>query len=392
MQKFEDLYKLYETTHDFSGTFSNNKIESDITRFLLIRSLDREDLKAIYNSKNNESFNNAKGLEQYTKVYYCDAISNKDILNYILNKRKELYELRKQETDGLVDLILNFGEVNCGVSNDKIDDIVKTLVRDKSIKTRDELEYRIDNLVLPRLKHYILWSFYNQISNDVIELYFLKNPKIIPTLRKIHDIDFFVFTQDDCVIPVDLKITHISDSFFDIYSKGLTFSCDNDMFTVGTGKSEIETIKEFYKEHKKSLNLPGYGGKSKKELLENLNSTNDIGCTRFVKEMFEYREKLVGKMNGELNQLEWWNYKFQGERLFSNNNRIFIFLAYKNSFEDGRPLKGKLSAISDAIEHLLLSLNTSEDFDKVRYVYEKEADLNGNYTCMCKSTLITSLK
>ena len=70
-----------------------------------------------------------------------------------------------------------------------------------------------------------MWSYYNQTANDIIELFFLQHPAVLPTLRKIHDIDFFI-KIDGRIIPFDLKFTHISDSYFDLASQGIIASVD----------------------------------------------------------------------------------------------------------------------------------------------------------------------
>lgn len=58
------------------------------------------------------------------------------------------------------------------------------------------------------------------VTNDIIELFFLQHPSVLPTLRKIHDIDFFI-KLNGRIVPFDLKFTHISDSYFDLASQGI---------------------------------------------------------------------------------------------------------------------------------------------------------------------------
>ena len=111
----------------------------------------------------------------------------------------------------------------------------------------------------------------------------------------------------------------------------------------------------------------------------------------FLDNIYADRRFNVRAISRELKKLEWWNYKYQGERLFCNNNRIFVFLAYIDSFEDGRPLKGKLNEIGNAIHEMLDSLEEHE-IHTINYVYEKEQDLNGEYSTLCLSTLITGNK
>lgn len=155
-----------------------------------------------------------------------------------------------------------------------------------------ELTSELDNVMLPRIRQYSLWSYYNQTSNDIIELFFLRHPAVIPTLRKIHDIDFFL-KIDDQIVPFDLKFTHISDSYFDLASQGIIRNTDptvHDDFYIDTNSatSEIKKIKSFYSSFKRQhrdLNLPNYGGFDKNNLCDLLISTTDADAISFVEEM-----------------------------------------------------------------------------------------------------------
>ena len=109
-----------------------------------------------------------------SKAYYSSVTIN-NLLDYIESKRAELIQEREQELEGLSSVLEDFPIVNCGVRNDKVDDIVKGFVRNKSLKTLNSLTQELDEKVLPRIRQYSLWSYYNQTSNDIIELYFLKH-------------------------------------------------------------------------------------------------------------------------------------------------------------------------------------------------------------------------
>ncbi len=388
---FETMYKEFENTKDVSLFYDKYSNGSISTRFLLIRSLDNKNLDDLYFELTNQHFEKVSPEDRY-KTIFDSSISNDRILDYIEEKRAEIIQKRTAENEGLDLLVQEFGSVTCGLRNDKVDDIIKGFVRDKTIKEYAVFREKLDNEILQRIQNYVEWSFYNQITNDLIEMYFIQHPKIIPTLRKIHHIDFFI-KLDNKIIPFDLKITHISDSFFDLYTKGIEDNDGDDDFKIREDhKSEIEIIKDFYKRFKKDYNLPAYGSLSKIEIIQILEDIRKLPeVDNFLINLYGERKYNVKAISRELKKLEWWNYKYQGERLFSNNNRIFIFLAYLDSFEDGRPLKGKLKEIGQAIHDLLDEL-TEEKIHKIKYVYEKEPDLNGKYCTYCLSTLIKDNK
>lgn len=97
---------------------------------------------------------------------------------------------------------------------------------------------------------------------------------------------------------------------------------------------------------------------------------------------------MIKEISNDIEPLEWWNYKFQGERLFSNNNRFFVFLAHQKSFLDGKDLKKDITEIRNSITKKLDNLTLAE-IHKINYIYEKDPKVNGNYAINCVSILVT---
>jgi len=391
MPDFTTLYNEYEHTNNVCQFCEDYRQDNVATRFLLVRSLDKNNLKDIimaYSTENTEG--NVRALTE--KAYYS-SITIDQLVDYIVGKRPELIQQREQELEGLPEVLTDFPVVNCGVRNDKVDDIVKAFVRNKSLKSMDALFDELDNSMLPRIRQYSLWSYYNQTSNDIIELFFLKHPSVIPTLRKIHDIDFFIKIGND-IVPFDLKFTHISDSYFDLASQGIIrderIETHDDFYVdEASENSEIKRIKAYYSAFKRShrdLALPNLSGLEKSDFCDLLIQTGDPDAHSFVVEMQRDHSTFVPATSDQLYPLEWWNYKYQGERLFCNNNRLFVFLAYKNKFVDGRELKGKTAEIGMKINTLLDNL-TMEAIHTVKYHYDKEASLVGDYSALSLSTI-----
>lgn len=390
MTKFDEMYKEFENTNNVCAFSDKYKADGVGTRFLLIRSLDKSDLKAIIEKYSDKG---ASGnFKELIHLAYDSEVTVKQLLEYIESKRDELIHSREEELKGLSKVLENFPIVNCGVRNDKVDDIVKSFVRDKSMKSMNDLMEELEGGVLPRVKQYCLWSYYNQTSNDIIELYLLKNKKVIPTLRKIHDIDFFLKVEND-IVPFDLKFTHISDEFFNLASKGIEeSSLKNDSFeVVNIGDSELQKVRSVYNEYKKANKDKGLlaaSKLSKSEMIEKLENSEDKEILSKVKKLKEEHENFVPVTAEDLKKLEWWNYKYQGERLFCNNNRLFVFIAYNNLFTDGRVLKGKTKEIGKQINELLDNLKTI-DIHTIKYHYDKEDSLVGDYTALSLSTIYT---
>lgn len=390
MSAFEDIYKEYEDTKNVCKFYElHDDKDRTAERFLLLRSLDKPDLVSLYinNGGNQELTGRIKDV--LSKVYETD-ITIEQILTYINSKRNELIASRKNELEGLDDLLRNFPIEECGIRNDKVDDIIKSFVRDKSIKTVDAMQQKLDNIILPKIKQYSLWSYYNQTANDLIELALLSNDKVIPTLRKIHNIDFFILL-DNKIVPFDLKITHISDDYFEKLSKGILTSdgSSGDDYYIGNNDSELKSIRDKYRNLRSTYHqLPSTTGLKKEDLIDQLIGLNNSAVLNVVETFRNKRKDYVKETASDLTKLEWWNYKYQGERLFCNNNRLFVFLAYKDLFIDGRPLKGKISELKALITSLLNSLETdSLRLHTIHYHYDKEQSLVGNYVAKAMSVI-----
>lgn len=390
MITFQELYSEFEKTINISYFEEKYKKDRISTRFLLIRSLDTNDLKQLLIEENIQP-SSQKQLDLMEDVYNS-SLSIDSLLKYIEKRRAQLIDERKADLEGLPELLNKLPVVNAGVRDDKVDSIIKSFVRNKNIKEYTTFQEELQNKIIPRITNYILWSYFNQTSNDLIELIFLKHDKIIPTLRKIHDIDFFVKFDKNTIIPFDLKVTHISDSFFDLSYQGITKNTDTNIFddytVYSSKKTELAYIKEFYKSLKSEYNLPNYGKLSKAELINNIESIDNNIVKNFIQKTIDKHNNLIPKSPDELHKLEWWNYKYQGERLFSNNNRIFLFLALKDKFIDGRILKGKIEVLENIINKMLNEISL-ESVHTIKYRYEKDKEKIGNYQCKAFSTIYT---
>ncbi len=198
---------------------------------------------------------------------------------------------------------------------------------------------------------------------------------------------------DNEIIPFDLKITHVSDEYFELASRGIAASANSrdDFVATRDNASELETIKAYYKEYKKAhknLSLPNMNEfkSDTKAALSSLISMFDSESKNFITELQKAHAAYVPSDQDSLKMLEWWNYKYQGERLFCNNNRLFVFLAYKTRFVDGRELKGNTTKIERKINILLDNLSSSS-IHTIKYHYEKDPKLVGDYTVYSLSTI-----
>lgn len=380
MTEFDTLNELFEKGKDFYKMF--NDYENDAIRYALLRSLDNNNIREFIGDKIDTS-----DTKKLLKNAYNSNVTIPEIEEYIMSKKSDILDERRLNEETLISIVEDMDIVNCGIRNDQVDDIIKPFVRKKDFSSVEQINEELDDELLPRIKNYIYWSCFNQLSNDLIENSFYSHPSIIPTLRKIHDIDFFIKVEGK-IIPFDLKITHISDEFFNTFSEGLEETTSSDTYISYNNESEIKQIKKYYSSLKNEYNLQNYGSLSKIEILEILKSINETEINEKINEFYNNRRNMIFEIQNNTKPLEWWNYKYQGERLFSNNNRLFVFLAHLGEFKDGKDLKKDITDIRTAITAKLDNL-TLEDIHKINYVYENDPKVNGNYSINCISILIT---
>ena len=165
MANIDEIYREYENTNNVCAFYEKyDDSERTAERFLLMRSLDKPDLINIYEQYVGEKELKGRIKEVLFEVYNTD-ISIDQLLEYINGKRNELIRSRETELDGLDDLLRDFPIEECGIRNDKVDDIIKGFVRDKSVKTIEEMQDKLNNVILPKVKQYSLWSYYNQTGD-----------------------------------------------------------------------------------------------------------------------------------------------------------------------------------------------------------------------------------
>ena len=249
---FKELNKRFEKELDLS-ILQKEKIFS---RYILIRSLGEEHICEILNNNNIKPLSKRK--DDLFEQLFNTKIGNQEIISYIKDKYPQIRQQRHEEEAHLPEIIKNFEVVSCGIRNDNLNEESKKLVRNKSIASMEELNSAIDDLLQNKVKGYLLWEYYNQATNDLIEHLFNDNENVIPTLRKIKYVDFMIEINGE-IVPFDLKITHISDDYFNCLSSGLTPDGNHDSYHVGSSVNEFQQIKDYYRSIKRTYNVPNYG-------------------------------------------------------------------------------------------------------------------------------------
>lgn len=185
---FEQLHTKFEKKET---DLYNLQQEEGFSRYILVRSLANEHLKELILKYSDEDIITTKTEELYSKLYYSVATEDEIIL-YIKTKYPEVREYRKIQEEFLPQIINEFTDVKCGIRNDDLNETAKRLVRDKTIESKADLEKKVDEVFDTTIRGYILWQYYNQVTNDLVEHIFNDHENVIPTLRKIKYVDFLI--------------------------------------------------------------------------------------------------------------------------------------------------------------------------------------------------------
>lgn len=382
---FEQLHAEFEKRN--TDLFLLQK-KPGFSKYILVRSLDKQHLHKLITKLKIIQPKNARTVDFY-KAIYNSKFSIPDLISFIKEEYPAVKSMRQEQEQYLPKILEGFTNVKCGVRNDNLNDLVSVLVRDKTIQSKEDLDNRINSLINNNIQEYIYWQYYNQASSDLLEHIFNDNSKVIPTLRKIKYVDFLIEINGE-VIPFDLKVTHLSEEYYNLLKSGLTEQVNgDDDYIIGNNTTEIKEIKDFYKSIKNKYNLPNYSKLTKLDLVNELNKhkDKDPSISKFLVNIKKSRYQLVQETKENLKKACWWNYKYQGERLFKNNNRFYVFLAYKDSYEDPRALKGNITDIKNKVDNLIKDL-TPDDLINIKYKYDKDQTFKGDYEINSLSVIV----
>lgn len=207
---FAELRKLYEQSVDLDKMSNSN----EGLLFFKIRSLTKDNLKQLCIDKKLIKEGEKPSEWKMRELVFGNA-TVKELNEFILGHKHEVKKISNRD-----ELIKGVKEVEShapAVFMDNFDTVLRRVVRDKTIQGLSQLDEKIDGIV-PKLKSYVEWSWFNQNTNDLIEDIFNNHSKIIPTLRRVKGVDFFV-KVDGKEYPVDLKLTFLPKEFISIYSK-----------------------------------------------------------------------------------------------------------------------------------------------------------------------------
>ena len=204
-QEFRKLKRYYQE-NDFEKIFGH---ELGIY-FLKMRSISRSNILRELGKMLNIDTSDISGRDLF-EFMLCKNIENDKIDEFI----KQIYVRERKERikneDYLYSQLYKLKIFDWGgfYQNAVEQTIVNNYV--KKIQNYDQLCNSIETDINPRLRGYILCSWYNHWTSILIEDMFKDHPYLLPAVGLIKKVDFF--WRD---FPFDLKVTYFPDGFIQL--------------------------------------------------------------------------------------------------------------------------------------------------------------------------------
>ena len=218
----------------------------------------------------------------------------------------------------------------------------------KKIQDYEQLCNSIENDINPRLRCYILCSWYNHWTSILIEDMFKDHPHLLPAVGLIKNVDFF--WRD---FPFDLKVTYFPDGFMQLKRKELGLS------------PELTKLKRFAREHNIPYDRNANNKEIFSELLTRISEDNSKEAKEFINGFHRLRKEIILNTIKNPNDFIKWFYEEQGFRRFDAANRFFLVLIDLKNLEDSWKLKRNKKLLHKEINEFL-DYNKYMDFEKLK--------------------------
>ncbi len=206
----------------------------------------------------------------------------------------------------------------------------------KKIQDYDELCNKIEDDINPKLKGYILCSWYNHWTSILIEDMFKDHPNILPAVGLIKKVDFFWIN-----FPFDLKVTYFPDEYMKLkrQEKGL--------------RPELTEIKEYARKNNIYFNKKSSNNEIFTELYTKISEDTSKESRKFFNNFLKIRKEIIKETIENPLSLTKWFYENQGVRRFDAANRFFVVLIDLRNFEESWKLKRNKKLLKEMVGNYL---------------------------------------
>jgi len=356
---FATLNSAYNS-NDFSTIFRHQYGNY----FLKLRSLSRVQILRQLAESLNIDISDVRGRQLF-EYLFCENIPEQTVDDFIrMIYQKERLGRRANE-DFIYGQLYRLHHFNWGgfFQNAVEQTIVNNYI--KKIKDYNQLINSIENDLTPRLKNYILSSWYNHWTSVLIEDMFKDHEDILPSVGLVKKVDFFWNN-----FPFDLKVTYFPDGFMKLKRQQKCL------------KSELAELKSFAKENNVYFDKNASDTDVFSELLLKIAENPHQNAKNFLNQFHEIRQQIISEAIASPKELIIWLYENQGMRRFDAANRFFIVLIDINNLEESWKLKRNKDVLSGRI-HNYLNANRNLSPEQIQIDFNWEGQNFRSYaTCL----------
>lgn len=359
LQIFRTLNKAYR----------DNKFEIILAHkfgnyFLKLRSLSRAEILRQLAQSTNIIIENIPG-KQLFEYLFCQHIPEGKINDFVW----KIYQTERAERivgeENLYTQLYRLQIFSWGgfYQNAVEQTIVNNYV--KKIRDYNQLINSIEFDLTPRLKGYILCSWYNHWTSVLIEDMFKDHKDVLPAVGLVKKVDFFWNN-----FPFDLKVTYFPDGFMKLrrQQRGL--------------KSELAELKSFARTSQINFDRNGTDDEIFSELLTKIEESLSVEAQKFILHFHQVRREIIDETIQNPKELIVWFYENQGTRRFDAANRFFVVLIDLNNMEESWKLKRNKEILYTGINNYL-NQNRNIDFNQFRISFNWEGEKYQSFaTCL----------
>lgn len=353
--EFKKLKKAYDE-NVFEVIFSHNMG----ILFLKLRSLSRNTLLQELAVKLNIDISKVENKNLF-EFLFCQKIDEKILDKFIEDKYDAERQQRVGNEEFLYSQLYKLKVFDWGgfYQNAVEQTIVNNYI--KKVQDFEKLCTIVEKDINPRLKGYILCSWYNHWTSILIEDMFKDHPSLLPTVGLVKKVDFFWKN-----FPFDLKVTYFPEGFMTLKrrEKGL--------------RPELTELKKFAKEHKISFNKEATNDEIFSELLTRISEDTSSEAKDFIKKFNEKRKEIILESVKNPSELIKWLYEEQGIRRFDAANRFFLILVDLNNLDESWKLKRNKKLLQEKISKYLDD-NKNIDFNKLKISFDWQDRMYNTY-------------
>ena len=359
----QQIFKILSTAYqnnDFATIFESEHGNY----FLKLRSLSRVETLRRLAERADFNVQNVQGRYLFEHLF-CQNIPEATIEAFVREVYQQEREERMGNEENLYAQLIRVTVFNWGgfYQNAVEQTIINNYV--KKINDYNQLLNSVEIDLSPRLRSYVLCSWYNHWTSILIEDMFRDHQDILPAVGLVKKVDFFWNN-----FPFDLKVTYFPDGFMKVkrQQKGL--------------RPELTLLKAFAKQNQINYDRNSNDGEIFQELLTRITESPSQEAKDFIQKFHQTRREIINETIANPRELTVWFYENQGTRRFDAANRFFLVLIDRNNLEESWKLKRNKEILKTKI-NTFLNENRNADFSDFQLDFNWEGTNYRSYaTCL----------